>query len=322
MDTAAADIFKRIVLVVNPTAGADTALRFRQEVLDGFLEHFSGSDLEVLHTADATDPPRIGAEAAADLIVSLSGDGTVHGLLQGLMRRPSAGRPALTVIPVGSGNDIARTYGIPSLPKKAVAGLAAGQAHSVDVGQITNMSNGAQTWFLQTLSFGMDAAVALNTVELRKRTNQREAVLYARAAVRAILTDLHANRVSYRLDGEQHLDDLLILAIQNGPTYGGGFKVAPRAKVDDGLLDVCMATKVAPPTALYYLSQMKAGQHEQLKAFKTYRTAEIEIEFQRQAPAQADGERLEGTAFRIEAIRAAVDILVPPASPVLAGVAE
>jgi diacylglycerol kinase family enzyme len=151
-------------------------------------------------------------------------------------------------------------------------------------------------------------------MELRKRTKSREALLYARAAVDAIIHELHVNRFRFTIDGQQFTDDLLIMAIQNGPTYGGGFQVAPQALVDDGLLNVCTAMAVSKPTALFYLSQMKTGAHEKLKGFTTYQAADITLELDKIIPAQIDGEPIPSLRYQISAIPHAIDFLAPKKS--------
>jgi YegS/Rv2252/BmrU family lipid kinase len=309
-------IFNNITVVLNPTAGSDTALGFRTEVMDALLRSFPSANLTMLHTTSADDPEHLGATVEADLIISLSGDGTVHGLAQGLMRRNPSLRPVLTVIPVGSGNDIARTFSIPKTPAKAVQALANGRLVPCDLGRIVidkeNPSSETKTvYFLQTLSFGVDAAVAMKTVELRRKTRQRESVLYARAAVGAILTELHANHIHYSLDNETFEEELLIMAIQNGPTYGGGFMVAPAAKIDDGFLDIITATKMNVPKALYSLNQMKRGTHGTVKGFRIRQAQTLSVTTKKQLPVQVDGEALGGTDFKVDVLREAITILAP-----------
>jgi YegS/Rv2252/BmrU family lipid kinase len=302
--------FSKITVVMNPTAGADTALDYRTEVLEGLHTHFPDSHVEILHTASSDDPAAIGREDVSDLILCLSGDGTVHGVLQGLMQRPRAERPALCVLPLGSGNDIARTFGIPASPTRALPSLAQGRLVQTDVGHCL-CDNHRTAYFLETLSFGVDAAVALKTVELRKRTKNREALLYAQAAVDAIIHELHENRFHCTIDGEDLTDDLLIMAIQNGPTYGGGFKVAPSARIDDGLLNICIAAHIKRLTALYYLSRMKTGTHERLKGIRTYKAARIIVETEHFVPTQVDGEALPALRYEISVIPQAIDFLAP-----------
>jgi diacylglycerol kinase family enzyme len=157
----------------------------------------------------------------------------------------------------------------------------------------------------------MDAAVALKTVELRKKTKQRESLLYARAAVNAILTELHANHISFTINGQSYDEELLIMAVQNGPTYGGGFKVAPDARVDDGLLDIVTGGKMSTPKALFCLGKLKSGKYQGIRGFNTYHASELVIQTNKQLPAQVDGEQLMGRHFQVSVQHQAIDFLAP-----------
>jgi diacylglycerol kinase family enzyme len=163
----------------------------------------------------------------------------------------------------------------------------------------------------------VDAAIAINTVQLRKTTKARGTMLYAHAAIISILSDLKANHVRLTIDGQQSEKDLLICAIQNGKTYGGGFKVAPRAKITDGKLNVCMATRTNPVKALYALAKMKNGKHESLNIFSDYEAQELTLDFDQHVPSQCDGEELPGTHFEVGIIPATLDVVVPQNSDVL-----
>ncbi|MDR1422011.1 MAG: hypothetical protein LBI64_04005 [Coriobacteriales bacterium] len=295
---------------MNPTAGADRASAYREEVTTGLSEYFPDSRIELLHTESAEDPALFGSQIQSELILCLSGDGTIHGVLQGLMRRPRTERPALCVLPLGSGNDIARTFSIPTSPTRALPALARGYLQAADVGSCIP-DHQDEVYFLQTLSFGMDAAIALKTIELRKHTRNREAVLYARAAVDAIVHELHTNHFHYVMDGQERRDDLLIMAIQNGPTYGGGFRVAPQARIDDGRLNLCMATRIGKLRALYYLSRMKNGTHEHLASFQTHEIRHLIVETDKQVPTQIDGEPIRARHYEISVRQNAIDFLRP-----------
>ena len=157
---------ERILLIANPAAqrgngkeAADTASRMLSE----WLSVDTGS-LECVFT----ERPRHAIELAAaastdryDVVVALGGDGVVHEVANGLMQLPAEKRPTFGLIPVGSGNDYARTLGISEKLTEALGQLVAGARRIHDVG----VCNGE--YFVETLSFGLDAAIALDTVERR-----------------------------------------------------------------------------------------------------------------------------------------------------------
>lgn len=298
--------YKTVTLLVHVNAGSGTGGKLAAQVVEGVRTLFSHARLEVIETQSKEHIALTGSASKADLILCLTGDGSIHDLAQTLVGRPEDQSPTLAVIPAGSGNDYARTLGMPLDPLKALALLPQCKRIKADVGKVNS------TYFIETLSFGVDAAVALNTEELRLTTQARGMRLYARAAVSAILHELNAHEVKIRVDGREFSQNALILAVQNGPTYGSGFKVAPRASITDGMLDVYMASHLGRIGALYYLARLKNGNHEHLKSSTHLVTSQLELEFAEQVPAQCDGERLVGTKFAIGVVPGALDVLVAP----------
>ncbi|MDR2492512.1 MAG: diacylglycerol kinase family lipid kinase [Coriobacteriales bacterium] len=321
--------FRRVAVIVNPRANAGAASRVFPLMRERLAQILAGAELSCLVTQDAAHATRLGAFVPADLLVMVSGDGTVHNVAQGLMRRPRAERPALCMLPVGSGNDYARTLGMPLEAAAALDGLASAVCVPTDVGCCTVLVPPPdlvrrklppeQVYFLETMSIGVDAAVALNTMELRASTRSRGRSLYARAAVSAIVKELRPYHAEYTIDGTPHSDDLLIFAVQNGPTYGSGFKVAPRARITDGVLNVCTGRNMGALRALRCLLRIKSGTHEQHPRFSTYECRELTVSLDRLLPIQCDGERVSGSSFAVSVIPGALDVLVPEGSPVLDG---
>ena len=302
---------RSITVVINPAAGNNTGTRIKPDVERLFRDIFPEHDIDFTEPGSKDQAIALGAKSQSDLIVVVSGDGTLHDLAQGILSRPRAERPALSIIPIGSGNDYARTLDVSKDPLAAIRALASGVRVSADVGKCN------QTWFLETLSFGADAAVAIKTIDLRKTTHTSGALLYAHAAVIAILKELRAHHIRYRIDGQDLEDELLILAVQNGPTYGGGFRIAPKATITDGLLDVCTSTKVGTLKALFFLFSIFNGKHEGYKSFRTYRAKSLTVDLDEPVPVQCDGEAQQGIHFEIAVVPDALDVIVPADSPVL-----
>ena len=299
------DSIKKILVLVNPAASDYSGRRIWAELAPRFEDIFSAYDYGILETQSSEHNIELGAIANADLIISVSGDGTVHDIAQGILKRPRSERPILTMLPIGSGNDFARTLGIPLDPQRALEAISTGRRGVLDVG----CCNG--TYFLETLSFGVDAAIAINTYEKRKTTKNRGFILYASVAVSTIIKELRKHRFSFSVDGNPATDEeYLIFAIQNGPTYGGGFQIAPKALADDGLFNVCMATNVSKPYALYALSLIAKGKHEKLSMVRTLTARQLTIDVDEEIPVQNDGEALFGTHFEIELLPKALDVLI------------
>lgn len=300
---------KSVLLIANPAAqngrGADAAAE--AEVL--LREALAGASVEVRPTAG----PRHGMELAAgaagfDVVVALGGDGIIHEVVNGLMALPAGERPMLGVIPVGSGNDYAATLSMERDVARAVSQLVEARPVSVDVGRVNDV------YFAETLSFGVDAAIALDTVERRKRTGRTGTLLYLTSGLDQLMNHLDCRRYRASFDGGAVQEgEMYLFAVQNGPTYGGGFAVAPEASVADGRLDVVIAH---PPltrrkaTLIFMLA--KDGHHTRFKALEFRRVRRMRVEFDEPLPVQVDGERLEGTSFDVEVVPRALRVLVPP----------
>ena len=297
----------KTLVIANPKARSGLAVAAIDQARAFFSERTDlteGCDFYMTKAAgDAT--VRCADAAAYDTVVAIGGDGIIHEVANGLMHIERASRPALAIIPFGSGNDIARTWGIPkNNAEKAFARLATSTKHSIDMGCV----NGE--YFLETLSFGIDAAIALDTTDKRAAgTAQKGEQLYVLSGIKYMTSGSKGYACTFSLDGgpEQHIRSL-IFAIQNGPTYGGGFKICPKADPADGLLDICYNVKnPAIPKLLALFGLARFGKHAGSSVVKFSRARHIEIEYEEGVPCQADGERVEGTRFTVDLLAGELD---------------
>ena len=293
--------FGRIAVVANPTAKNGAAREAARTVAVELRRAFGtdeGFDLML------TEGPGHAAEIAAGLhgayrtVVAVGGDGLVHEIANGLMRRDEADRPTLGVVPVGSGNDYAETLGMSYKVEKAVSEILDFNAAPADVGRV----NGE--YFVETLSFGLDAAIALDTVERRRRTGRTGTLLYLESGIDQLFHHLDLMRYTAKFgDGEGALvsGEAYLFAVQLGPTYGGHFRVCPDARVDDGLFDICLAhppLNALSATGIFLLA--KGGHHTRFRQMEFRRARALNVSFEQEPAAQADGERVRGTRFSVE----------------------
>lgn len=264
------DVRQRVLILANPAArhGKGIVDAARAERL---LNRQEGMEVTTLLTQRQGHAEELAAAAEGfDLVVVVGGDGSAHEAVNGLMRIPRKARPALGVVPAGSGNDYAFSLGMSPSLEEAVSQLASAPRRLVDLGTC----NGR--YFAETLSFGLDAAIALDTVERRER--------------------------------------IVLCAVQVGPTYGGGFRICPDALFDDGMLDVCIAH--APVGALkagFVFLCAKNGRHRRFREIESLRAREIVLRFEDALPVQIDGERLDATEFSIGVSPAALRVVAPSA---------
>lgn len=293
----------RSLLIVNPAArhGETGRLVPVIETLLSSLPH------DTAVTASAGDATRLATQAEGyDTVIAAGGDGTVHEVLNGLMTIDASSRPALAVLPTGSGNDTRRTLGIPDDLARAALVVAGGSRRSFDVG----VCNGI--YFSNSFAAGLDAKVTAKAVEY-KVTKQRDGLwLYLTALLHVLVHDLRSFDLAIAFDdGAPESHDTLIVAVTNGPTYGGGFFITPDAVADDGLFDVCMIDPLSLPEALARLPFVVTGKHTRMRPVHMRRHRSLVIESAVPLPAQIDGEVLLERRYEISMVPRGIEYIVP-----------
>ena len=287
----------RTLLVVNPTAQNGNCAAVASHV-EAALRAQLGDNLDVRATTAAGEATAIAQSACgayASLVV-LGGDGTLHEVANGVMKEPFDVRPTIGLIPLGSGNDYARTLNMPLTLDHALTRIFETREQLFDIG----VCNGE--YFVETLSFGLDAAVALGTIELRERTGKSGNMLYVQSGLDQLLHHLDTYHTEAYIDGNTPFRrPILMMAVQIGKTYGGGFKVCPNAEPDDGYFDLCYADapmSVAKATALFMLA--RNARHVGSKQVHFDRAKKLNITFNERPPVQMDGEAHTADFFDIE----------------------
>lgn len=320
--------FHRIALIANPASQNGRVASAIRYVLEDASKLVGSGNVTLFETKCAGHGTKLARELGShfDAIFAMGGDGLVHEVVNGLMAKDSLERQVLGVIPVGSGNDFAASLGMASRWPRAFKQIFGGNDISIDLG----CCNGE--YFAETLSFGIDAAIALGTVPLRKRTNLHGAPLYVASAANQLVTKLRKHefhleltegeRISY--DGGQPVSvssvgslegECYLLAVQNGPSYGGGFKVCPGANLSDGKLDlVLVRPPINPAQAAALMARAKGGHHTNSSAFEFYRARGFSLTFDDQVPTQLDGEPHIAPRFDVKVEPGALRVFEPAAS--------
>jgi diacylglycerol kinase (ATP) len=292
----------RLGLIVNPTSGKNTGARIGTEALT--LLRAAGVDILDLSAADARSAMEQGRAAisagAVDCIVVAGGDGMVH---LGANLCAGTGVP-LGVIAAGTGNDIARELGLPVRDAtKAVERILDGGTRVVDVAKHT-MATGEERWFLGVLAAGFDAVV-------NERANQWR---WPKGPMRynlAIMRELPVFRaIPYvlELDGTRMETEAMLVAVGNGPAYGGGMKVTPDARFDDGLLDVLVLHKISTAEFLRVFPTVFKGTHTSHPKVQVLRARTVRLEATG-IVSYADGERFAPLPMTMEVVPGALTVL-------------
>lgn len=302
----------KTLLIANPAAQRGNGAQAAQIARDLLVEWLGEGRLEFALTErpqHATDLAAKASRERFDTVIALGGDGVVHEVVNGLMRLSEGSRPRFGLIPVGSGNDYARTLGMSECVPDAVVQFIGAREQAADVGRC----NGE--FFAETLSFGLDAAIALDTVQRRQRTGEQGTILYLKSGLDQLLHHLDTYHVHAALRGAQSQRaieaPILMMAVQVGPTYGGGFRICPNASISDGLLDICYATApMSIPEATIKFLSAKDAHHTKWKNIHFERAASLEVSFDRRPPCQIDGEPHVADSYVIDVLPAALRVLV------------
>ena len=301
----------KTLVIANPAAhsgAGEKGARFAEDFLQSYSSATNG--FEVVRTTAPEDAIEMAASASGyDTVLALGGDGIIHEVVNGLMGIQREARPQLGIIPMGSGNDYARTLGMRRNDVQgALAQLVRGIARPCDLGLV----NGVH--FMETLSFGLDAAIANDTtIKRAEGTTQVGEELFIRSAIKILSEAKEGFKVSVSFDEDDPVDLCsIIFAIQVGPTYGGGFKICPEADPSDGYLDTCYNVKLPKlPKLMTLLGLARVGRHTLSKVVHTRRLRHAELHFEVEPPCQVDGEMLRGNDFIVDVVPAAIDVIFP-----------
>jgi diacylglycerol kinase (ATP) len=304
------------IIVCNPTSGGGRAAAVLPEV----ERRLASAGLELTtHLTTSLHDARGAAQQAAerhDLVIAVGGDGTVGACAAGLaVDAPevagagrTAGRAALGIVPAGGGNDTASALGLPIHDPLAAADLLPTLPR-----RRVDLARAGEHLYVDIASAGFDSEVnrlGNRTTWLRGRPRYAWAVL-------AQLTVGRPARFVLELDGERHELDAWFIAVANGQSYGAGIRIAPGARMDDGLLDVVVVASTSRLELLRTFPKTFSGRHVDHPAVTIHRAAKVGIDAD---PAQwvfADGEELGQLPLAFESVPGAISALASPDAPAL-----
>ncbi|SEG91890.1 lipid kinase, YegS/Rv2252/BmrU family [Nonomuraea solani] len=289
---------RRLLAIANPAAGGDDD-ETRKTVLSTLGE---GADVVAAVVAGPEDLDRILDEHPGRDPVVLGGDGTLHRVVAALLARDE---PARTVglIPMGTGNDLARTLGIPLDPREAALVVLRGTERPLDV--LVDDRGGI---VINAVHVGVGALASEQAVPLKP------ALRRAAYAVGALLAGVRAKgwRLRVRVDGRLVADGrLLMVGVGNGASIGGGTPLAPGARPDDGVADVVISHAVSAWARLGYAVLLRLGRHRERHDVVTLKGRSIVVEGE-PVPANADGELEPAAPYRSWTLRPAAWRVIAP----------
>ncbi|MDA0633527.1 diacylglycerol kinase family protein [Nonomuraea sp. MCN248] len=268
------------------------------------LEELSG-DVATFDVERPGDIERALADHPARVPVVLGGDGTVHAVVAALLARGELAERPIGLVPLGTGNDLARALGIPLDPREAARALDGGRERTLDL--LVDDEGGI---VVNAVHVGVGAHASEHAVALKPLLRR------AAYAVGALVAGVRSKgwRLRVKVDGEPVTDGrrrVLMVGIGNGVSIGGGTPLAPHARPDDGLADVVISYAVSPLARLSFGVLLRRGRHPERADVVTVRGRDVTVEGE-PVPANADGELFPPATRRAWTVRrAAWRVIVP-----------
>lgn len=286
-------------LVINPTAGRGKG-RVLAEKVQQLLREI-GVETEAHYTRrprEGTDLVRRLAKTHERILVA-GGDGTWFEAVNGAMH--AIRRPALGLIPIGTGNDFAKMLGFGNDWREACRRVAEGRTRRVDIGRCN------RDYFANGAGIGFDAQVSREAQRIHYLHGN---AVYILAVLRTLLLRYATPHVTIEHDAGTLRQTITLVAAANGCCYGGAFRIAPDAEIDDGFLELVCARGLGRLHILRLLPKVLAGRHLGDPAVTTLRTRQVAIHSTVPLPLHLDGEVIadEATHLEIEILPGALDV--------------
>lgn len=287
---------REIALLTNPVAGKGRGMRARDAALPRLRA--AGFAVRNLAGRDADEALDLARQCVADGVESLvvvGGDGMVHLGVQAV-----AGTAIrLGIIPAGAGNDVARYLDLPRKdPVAAADRVIAGRTRTID------LARSGGKYFVTVLAAGFDAIVN----ERANRMTWPKGQMRYNLATLAELRTFKPLRYTLDLDGETHRLDAMLVAVGNGPSFGGGLRITEGALLDDGMLDVVVIKPMSKVGLITTYPKLFKGTHVTHPQYEHHLVRRVTLA----APgivSYADGERFGALPLTVECAPGALTVL-------------
>ncbi len=251
----------KVKIILNPMADMGNAWRIARDLRSITEQHGSVEWTGTVYPGHAIELAREAGIHHYDKVIAMGGDGTVHEVINGLMKLPERIRPILGVVPAGSGNDFSHAIGVPKNSAEALVRALDGEVSMIDLGAMTD-EHGHKEYFDNTVGIGFDTVVTIRT---RRLPVVRGFLLYLTAVIQTIILNHHPVKMQIETDTQKWEQSNILLTMCNGPREGGGFMLAPEAKIDDGILHYAMIKNVSRPMMFRLIPEVMKGTHGRFK---------------------------------------------------------
>jgi YegS/Rv2252/BmrU family lipid kinase len=295
------------LIVVNPASSAGRTGRRQEAIVAGIGRRLNGafSLCVTKGPLDATSATRSAIQRGSELIIAVGGDGTIQEVINGFFLNGKMVNPAcqLGIVCSGTAQDVARSFAMPARLEDQIADACADEFHPVDLGRVTYRQEDGregERFFINECQQGIAAVVVERVQHQHKKLGGF--LGFALAAV-ATAARHREQMMTVQVDDREPIrDSLLGVVAANGAYAGGGMKFAPRARVDDGLLDVVLIHKQWIPARLWNFPKIYVGKHVDLSWVSYLQARRILVSSDERVRAEADGELLGSVPCAIEVL--------------------
>lgn len=290
---------KNFLVIVNPVAGNGKYLQRVNRIKSEFSNR--GISYDLFYTsgnqkADLLIQSISRKDKYSDLVI-VGGDGTINEAINGI----GSWKIPISIISLGTGNDTVKHLQSRYDFESQIKAMFEGKIMIVDAG----ICNGRL--FLNGVGIGFDGKVV---EQMNKKGKKFGGYISYLSEVLRILLNYREQRICATLDGNEIQEEILLMTITKGTTFGGGFKINPFAMNDDGLLDICMVGKISNLIRLIYVLNMKNGAHRRLDQVRFFKSKEVIIDENPFLVAHMDGELIGQPPFEIKILSKSIQIRV------------
>jgi YegS/Rv2252/BmrU family lipid kinase len=250
---------------------------------------------------------RTAVDDGATLVVAAGGDGTLNEVVNGIAERDVD----LATIPLGTGMDFVRTYGIPTRFDDAVRVALTGEPRTIDAGRVhyrTWAGEPAERWFANVGSVGMSGAVAQRANGMSKALGGKATFFYA---LTRVFLEWQNTEVTVTFDDGERRGRMHDVIVANGMWHGGGMKLAPGARPDDGLFDIVLIGDVSKLDFLTTAPKIYKGAHVHHPKVEVLRSRRVEVDAPETLPIELEGEQVGTTPVTFEVVPGALRLRAP-----------
>lgn len=299
----------KYIFIINPLAGEGGAL---EKIKEGISQLKQSKDCEIYLTKAVLDATKYVKKKIKDAdgekirFIACGGDGTINEVFEGAVGHDNV---SVSVYPCGSGNDFVKTFGGQDkfLNVKSLVEAKEQKLDAMKVGK---------RYSFNVTNFGFDTTVAITVNTDRAKNGHGSKSSYTKGIVKALVTSMN-NKCKVYADGKllNESGKYLLCTIGNGQYVGGSFKCAPRAKTNDGLLEVCLVRPISRIRFVKILTPYTNGEHldrEDMKDVFTYCQAkEIKVEAPEGFAYSLDGEIIYENKFTVKVVPNALNVAIP-----------